>query len=328
MFKILYSLLIIISGSLCLSAEPIKIAILDFTKTGISAAENTEISGYLRKELTSKENTGVISRDDMNKSFTEAKFNASGCADNDCANEAAGILKSDFVFFGIIIKTEKKYSITVGSYNVKSRDKSFIERFESDSLQDIKKKMILFTDKVASGFPKQEILTEAEIQERKNQRPYAMKYLIALNTGYLMTNAKMNYNMIDYKAGDANFLISGIKFQIEILNSWKFGVIGEFAYPLTPATGTNPYWGSGGIIISFSEEIYGKFFLVCVDAALLGGSYSRTNSDLPFATFSPRISFQLFPVSIFGIELSYCYNYNFAILPDNQTLGLNFIFKF
>ncbi len=322
MNKIFLSVLIIVTCALSLSAETVKIAILDFTKTGISAAENTDLNEFIRKELGEKPNSTVISRDEMNKIFTSAKFNPGGCADIDCANESAAILKADYVIYGIIIKTGIKYSVTVGSYNVKSRDQSFTERFETDIPNIIKKKLRDFTDKMSLSFPKQE--TKIDPYEN-NGRPYNLKYVLGLNTAYMITSGKLFYGDIPYKSSAFHFLTSGIKFQVEILNSWKFGVIGEFEYPLTPFAGLNPYWGSGGIIISWTKGLIKKILFVNIDAAILGGSYSP---NVPFANLSPRLSMVVFPVSIFGIEFSYCYNFYFGLIPDSQTLGINFIFKF
>ena len=324
MWKIFFSIMIII-WALSLSAEPVKIAILDFTKTGITAAENTELNEFIRKELGEKQNNQVISRDEMNKIFTAAKFNSGGCADVDCANESAAILKADYVIYGIIIKTGIKYSVTIGAYNVKSRDKSITERFETDLEIIIKKKLRDFIDKIALTFPKQE--TKIDPYEN-NGRPYNLKYLIGLDTAYMITN-----DTTAYKSSSVNVLVSGLKFQVEILNSWKFGVIGDFAYPLTPATGKNgiyynPFWYSGGIIISWSKEIVKKIFFVCIDAGLLGGYYSFNNDSAPFVNFSPRLSMQVFPDPLFGIEFSYCYNYYFTMTKDTSSLGINFIFKF
>jgi hypothetical protein len=338
MKKILLSMLLIVSSAGILSAQSVKIALLDFKKTGISDAEYSEFSEYLRKELNNKKNAALMGRETMIKYFTDKKFNSIGCVDNDCASESASILKADIILFGMMVKNEKKYSVTIGSYNAKFRDKSFTDKFESESGADLKKKLSLVCDKIAESFPKSDIKTEEKISwdselNEKEERKYGLKFNIGIDTSYLiMLTPLFYYNNSGYAEYQSNPFLVGVKFQVEFLNLIKAGIIGEFAFPLTPQpVGSSPFLGSGGAIISFTTSVYKKTIIFLVDLAFLGGvySYSPNSANISFFNISPRLALQYFPVSIFGIELSVGYNYYMSTpkIPDAVSVVLNFIFR-
>ncbi len=335
MKKIIFSMLIIFNCAGILSAQTVKMAMLDFKKAGISDAEYADISEYLRKELNNKKNSVLMNRETMIKYFTAEKFNAIGCVDNECASDSASILKADVVLFGLISKNEKKYSMTIGYFNVKSRDKSFSEKFESESTEEIKKKLALFSDKIAAAFPKAEIKAadktswDDELKE-KEERKHNLKFNFGINTSYLIMLSAFTLPVTYHP----NPLLLGVKFQLEFFNFIKVGVIGEFAFPLTPAEGINPFIGSGGAIFSFTTSVYKKYIILIVDLAFLGGAYTYSSiSSLAtgFLNISPRIGLQFFPVSIFAIELNVGYNYYVSSpykIPDAVSVGLNFLFRF
>ncbi len=336
MKKIFLSMLIIINCAGILSAQTVKMAMLDFKKAGISDAEFADFSEYLRKELNSKKNAVLMNRETMMKYFNAEKFNALGCVDNECASESASVLKADVILFGLILKNEKKYSFTIGYYNAKSRDKSFTEKFESESAADIKKKMVLFSDRIAATFPKADIKADEknswdnELKE-KEERKYNLKFNFGIETSYLIMFAPL-LNGAGIPVYQLNPFLVGAKFQLEFLNFMKFGVIGEFAFPMTPPAGISPFIASGGGIISFTTPVYKKYIIFMVDLAFLGGTYSNY-SNLPayiaFFDISPRLALQFFPVSIFAIELSVGYNYYISApkMPDAVSVGLNFVFR-
>jgi hypothetical protein len=339
MKKIILSMLMLFLSAGMLSAQNLKIAILDFKNTGLTAAEYSDISDHLRKELINKKNAVVMNRDVMLKYFAAEKYNASGCLDNDCASESASILKADIIIFGVILKNEKKYSITLGVYNAKSRDKSFKDRFETASITDLKKNISQISEKIAPSFPKSDFKNDEKIsweldQKEKEERKYGLKYNFAIDTSYLIMLVPLYYiNGTTAVSYDANPFLVGLKFQVELFDLMKFGIIGEFAFPLTPKpVGSSPYLGSGGAIISFTTSVYKKTLFFMVDLAFLGGVYSySSNSATNFSFFnmSPRLTLQYFPVTIFGLELSVGYNYYISSpkIPDAVTVGLNFIFR-
>jgi hypothetical protein len=341
MKKLVYSLIILISSAGILAAQSTKVAILDFKKTGITDTEYYEFSEYLRKEINNKKNAILMGRDAMNNYFAAQKFNSIGCVDNDCASEASSILKSDIVLFGMVVKNEKRYAVTVGVYYARNRDKSFIEKFESETAGDLKKEFSRISDKIASLFPKEYIKAEDkgswedELKE-KDGRKYNLKYNIGLNTSYLIMLNSMSMPVLY----NPNPFQLGLKFQVELFDLMKFGVIGEIAFPLTPpaAYTSNLIYGSGGAIFSFTTSVYKKYLYFIVDLAFLGGvySYSSVSSlNIGFLNISPRIGLQYFPASIFGFELSVGYNYYISVssistvykIPDAISVGLNFIFR-
>ena len=338
MKKIFLSLLIILNCAGFLSAQTVKMAMLDFKKTGISDAEYADFSEYLRKELNNKKNAVLMNRETMMKYFTAEKFNAIGCVDNECASESASVLKADVVLFGLMLKNEKKYSLTIGYFNAKSRDKSFTEKFESESPAEIKKKLALFSDKIAAAFPKAEIKAaektswDDELKE-KEERKYNLKFNFGINTSYLIMLSAFS-NPTTIPSFHPNPFLLGVKFQLEFLNFIKVGVIGEFAFPLTPPEGISPFLGSGGVIFSFTTSVYKKYIIFIVDLAFLGGAYtysSNTTLATGFLNISPRLGLQFFPTSIFAIELNVGYNYYVSSpykIPDAVSVGLNFLFRF
>lgn len=338
MKKIIISILIVSSSFGILSAQTVKIAILDFKNSGVPAAELSDLSDHFRKDLSSRPDSAVLSRDSMNSYFNAEKFNGAGCVDNECASEASAVLKADITLFGMIIKKDNKYNVTLGVYNSRSRDRSFTEKFESQSAADIKKKLTLLSDKIALSFPKQrkgaddKNSWDGELKEN-SKRKYNIKYNFGINTSYMIMLTPLFYsNESGYVQYESNPFLVGLKFQLEFFNLMKVGVIGEFAFPLTPPIGKNPYFGSGGAILTFTSPVYKDFLFIIVDLAFTGGAYSFSSNhatDISFFDISARLGLQYFPIPLFGLELSAGYNYYFSNpkIPDAVSVGLNFIFR-
>ena len=128
-----------------------RVAVLDFSGEGISAATLVALSDYFRTELIATGKYDVMDRNNLDAVLKEQAFQMSGaCTDLGCMIQVGEILKVPRIMGGTIGKLGTKYLITVKVIDIESGriDQSLTEKYLG-ALEDMDQPIASLASKIA-----------------------------------------------------------------------------------------------------------------------------------------------------------------------------------
>jgi hypothetical protein len=157
MKKSLLVLAIAFTFQLPLSADQLRIAVMDFESRDVPEANARLVSELIRTDLANTKRYDVVERVRMTESLVEQGLPRSGCGDIKCAVEAGRKLYADKVLFGTVVLKGKSIVITGHIVDVESGFDEYGERQVASLEENLPDVAAQFADRLAARIGKDKV---------------------------------------------------------------------------------------------------------------------------------------------------------------------------
>ena len=129
----LITLLVLFAATACAQETKITAAVMDLeAKQGISVADASLLSDYLRTQLVNVGKFTIVTRENMEMILNEQKLQLTGCTSRECVVQVGQVLGVRKMFSGSVGKVGQTYQVDLKVYDVESGQ---IEKAECEICQ-------------------------------------------------------------------------------------------------------------------------------------------------------------------------------------------------